>query len=97
MVHERSIFAITHLQDQRTSEMVEAAGVEPASLTNTPAAPTCLAGSEFHPQDNLPAGIPQHRQHVYFSGWRAPSPRPPMPAATFIRRSRRPAVNVTAN
>src|SRR4051812_43102971 len=57
--------------------MVEAAGVEPASLTNKPAATTCLVRREFQTLDNVLTRIHYSNRHVIFSGPRAPIPRVP--------------------
>jgi len=43
--------------------MVEAAGVEPASLTDKPAATTCLVRREFQQPDNLLTRIRPSSRH----------------------------------
>jgi len=43
--------------------MVEAAGVEPASLCELPAATTCLVRREFQPPDNVLTRIRRPSRH----------------------------------
>ncbi len=75
-------------------KVVEAAGVEPASLNKEPAATTCLVRREFQPPDNVLTRIRLPSQHGKVSAYRALSPRFAKPAVAFIHRSRRPVVNV---
>src|SRR5271154_5989054 len=55
--------------------MVEAAGVEPASLPNKPAATTCLVRRESQPPDNDLTRIRRSSLHENFSAERAQTPR----------------------
>jgi len=58
-------------------KMVEAAGVEPASLANKPAATTCLVRREFLLRDNdLTANARSLVRMVKFSAGNARSPLP---------------------
>jgi quaternary ammonium compound-resistance protein SugE len=77
-------------------KMVEAAGVEPASLFELPAATTCLVRREFQLPDNVLTRIRPPSRHEIFSASRAPAPRFAQPAVAFVHRSRRPVANVTA-
>src|SRR5271163_591359 len=52
-------------------KMVEAAGVEPASLPNKPAATTCLVRRESQPPDNVLTRIQRPSLHENFSAKRA--------------------------
>jgi hypothetical protein len=54
---EGTILRSKHPLVSSERRMVEAAGIEPASLANIPAATTCLAGRKFQPLDNLPTRI----------------------------------------
>jgi hypothetical protein len=56
-------------------KMVEAAGVEPASLPNKPAATTCLVRRESQPPDNDLTRIRRSSPHENFSAKRAQTPR----------------------
>jgi hypothetical protein len=76
--------------------MVEAAGVEPASLINKPAATTCLAGEDFLPCDYAPARFALPSPHEIFSTSRARSPRLIQPAVASVPRSRCPGADVEA-
>ena len=79
------------------NKVVEAAGVEPASLANKPAATTCLVRREFQPPDNVLTRIRLPSQHGNVSAPHALSPRFAQPAVAFIHRSRRPVVNVATH
>jgi len=61
-------------------EMVEAAGVEPASLTNKPAATTCLVRREFQTRDNVLTRIQGPSRHGIFRNWARPPRTIPTPA-----------------
>ena len=54
---------------------MEAAGVEPASLTNQPAATTCLVGESFLLCDNVRTRVALPSPHGYYLDCRAQTPR----------------------
>ena len=54
--------------------MVDAAGVEPASLQHKPAATTCLVRRESQPLDTVLTRIQRPSPHVIFSATTAQTP-----------------------
>jgi len=66
--------------------MVEAAGIEPASLTNPPAATTCLVRRMFSAARWRPDPTRTAQTAWNGSARRARSPRRALPAMAFLRR-----------
>ena len=77
-------------------KMVEAAGIEPASLNYKPAATTCLSREGFLLCDGAWTRIALPSPHEKISVNNARSPPLTMPAVAFLHRSRCPVVNVEA-
>ena len=77
-------------------EMVEAAGVEPASLTNKPAATTCLVRREFQFLDDDLTRIQTPSRHEIFQQNARPFRASPNLLIAFVPCSRCPETNVTA-